>query len=313
MSIELHHYLSDSGGNFTEMATRPPVPGEENDRQSNGGNSTLSSGSYKSHLSASSAKSENKMSPAVTPRRSNLDKTSTSLSYGCQYDEAPLGFEPEGSAASSPPFTESSTPPFLKWAENLNYLLEDRDGVKLYKDFLEQENCQHLLSFWFACQGFKIMESKSKLLDLAKVIYKRYIKSDKLNIGLEFTKPISKRIKTEDIDSYIFDHAQAKVERIMREETYPVFLKSDLYVQYVDANGETPKSGNQSTSNVSSGSNSVRPMSGLLPTVTEDEELKDEDLNDSMKAMPPPSAPFSQSLHFPKTLRGQPPKDDWLV
>lgn len=53
-------------------------------------------------------------------------------------------YEPaEGSASTSPPLVE--TPPYLRWAENLHYLLTDPDGVDLFEKFLEQENCSHLL------------------------------------------------------------------------------------------------------------------------------------------------------------------------
>lgn len=49
----------------------------------------------------------------------------------------------EGSASTSPPLAE--TPPYLRWAENLHFLLADPDGVELFEKFLEQENCSHLL------------------------------------------------------------------------------------------------------------------------------------------------------------------------
>ena len=49
----------------------------------------------------------------------------------------------EGSASTSPPLAE--TPPYLRWAENLHYLLADPDGVALFEKYLEQENCSHLL------------------------------------------------------------------------------------------------------------------------------------------------------------------------
>ena len=136
MSMEVRQFLNDSGGNFTETAPRPPVfPGEENELHSNGGNSTRSSSSFKSHVSgkshsssksAGSKGSDMSHSPAGTPRRSNLDKNVSTISLSdsklvTDHDKflAPLGFEPEGSAvgfepessaASSPPFHENSTP-----------------------------------------------------------------------------------------------------------------------------------------------------------------------------------------------------------
>ena len=285
--MEVHQFLNESGGNFTESAPRPPVPGEENELHSNGGTSTRSSGSYKSHISGkshssgksvASHRSDVSHSPAATPRRSNLDKVGVSLSYPepkLDKDiEAPLGFEPEGSAASSPPFTENSTPPYLKWAENLKYLLEDSDGVKLFKTFLDQEHCSNTLDFWFACSGLKLVsaDDKDKVQNLVKLIYKKYIKGDQLSLKGQIKSAIIDRIKHDLVDQTIFDSAQTDVENSMRSDTYPLFLKSDIYVQYVQNGGESPK-----TSNNSSGSNSVRPMSGPLPTLVEDKELEQSD------------------------------------
>lgn len=286
MSIEVHNFLNDSGGNFTESAPRPPVPGEENELQSNGGNSTRSSGSHKSHISSkshSSGKShKSEHSPAATPRRSNLDRThnpTNRSNSNLDGDDAnaPLGFEPEGSAASSPPFTENSTPQYLKWAENLNLLLDDSDGVKLFKEFLDQEHCSNTLDFWFACRGLKMVPPKdnSKIIRLIRQIYKIFFKSDQLPFKPETKRTVLDKINRKEYNQSIFDVAQKEVEELMQSETYPLFLKSDLYVQYVQAGGDSPKTSNNS--NNSSGSNSVRPVSGPLPTLQEDSVLRSED------------------------------------
>ncbi len=290
--MEVQQYLNDTGGNFTEMAPRPPVPGEENELQSNGGMSTRSSGSHKSHLSgkshssgksATSHRSDVTHSPAATPRRSNLDKTGGSLSCSetkLDVDDeiAPLGFEPEGSAANSPPFTENTTPAYLKWAENIKHLLDDGDGVKLFKQFLEQEQCLNLLDFWFACKGHKLVAAsdKERIVNLAKLIYKKYIKGDQLNLKADTKKGIVDHLKKEQIDQSLFEGAQEEVESMMKNDSYPLFLKSDIYLQYVQNGGESPKTSNNS--NNSSGSSSTRPLSGPLPTLHEGEELKPEDL-----------------------------------
>ena len=195
--------------------------------------------------------------------------------------EAPLGFEPEGSAASSPPFTENTTPPYLKWAENLELLLNDREGVRLFKQFLDQEHSAQPLDFWFACRGLKIgvqSDDYPKVQSLVTLIYKKYIKGEQLKLRPEVKRGIAEKLKKKKYEQGIFDSAQSDIEDTMRSDTYPLFLKSDLYVQYVQTGGESPKT----TSNTSSGSNSVRPLSsGPLPTVPEGEELKQEDFKQS--------------------------------
>ncbi|KAK3610677.1 hypothetical protein CHS0354_028064 [Potamilus streckersoni] len=295
MASKVKLFLSESGGsNFTETAPRPPVPGEENELQSNGGQSTRSSGSRKSQVSTKSHASSNRslnsnkgdvnQSPAATPRKSN--KTGMlGQCCECSEEEAPLGFEPEGSAANSPPFTENSTPPYLKWAENLNFLLDDRDGVQLFRKFLEDEGIgSSSVDFWFACQGLKKKHvDDSQIQNVIRVINKKYIKSDKLPFLTEESKHeiFDKIQRKNELDQSIFDMAQGEVEHEMRNNTYPLFLKSDLYVQYVQKGGESPKS-----SNTSSGSNSARPLS--LPTLPEDQELEITNISYISDLGPPP-------------------------
>ena len=295
MSMEVHRFLSNSAGSFTETAPRPPVPGEENELQSNGGMSTRSSGSHKSQLSGrshtSSKSARSDVSLAATPRRSNLDKTITATSVradsklDCGDDDAPLGFEPEGSATNSPPFTENSTnstPPYFKWAQNLKYLLDDSDGVVIFKQFLEQEQCANVLDFWFACNGLKIVdaEDSKRIQNLGRLIYKKYIKGDQLKLSHDTKHAITEKLKKCQVDQTLFDQAQQEVENSMRTNMYPLFLKSDIYLQYIQNGGESPK-----TSNNSSGSSSARPVVGPLPTLHEDEELRHEDIKKSLTSM----------------------------
>uniref|UniRef100_A0A663N3D9 RGS domain-containing protein n=1 Tax=Athene cunicularia TaxID=194338 RepID=A0A663N3D9_ATHCN len=127
-SILTRCFPLDLGGSFTEDAPRPPVPGEEGELVSTDPR-PVSHGFY----SGKSDVVRNETSTA-TPRRSDLD----------------LGYEPEGSA--------SPTPPYLKWAESLHSLLDDQDGINLFRTFLKQEDCADLLDFWFACSGFRKLE-----------------------------------------------------------------------------------------------------------------------------------------------------------
>lgn len=289
MSSKVDMFLMESGGtNFTETAPRPPVPGEENEKESNGGMSTKSSLSNKSQMSANSGKSgSNKgdINPA-TPRKSNIsDKPGVTNALCSAFDEemdAPLGFEPEGSATNSPPFTENSTPPYLKWAESLQNLLEDHDGVTLFKAFLMQEDIGTAsVDFWFACQGLKKQKDEtetSQLLKLMRTICKRYIKGERLPfVDSETKKTVAECVTSQNetnVNVTLFDAAQSQVENYMKNETYPLFLNSNMYIQYVSREGDSPKS-----SNSSAGSNCAsRPVSsGPLPTVKEDQELGNDD------------------------------------
>lgn len=264
-------YLVDLGGSFTEDAPRPPVPGEE-------GELVSSDGRQYNHIFYPS-KNESLKSEAstATPRRPDLD----------------LGYEPEGSA--------SPTPPYLKWAESLHSLLDDQDGIHLFRTFLKQEECADMLDFWFACSGFRKLESnegnEEKKLKLAKAIYKKYI-LDSNGIVSRQIKPATRSFIKDcvmklHIDPAMFDQAQTEIQTMMEENTYPLFLKSDIYLEYTRTGGESPKL----YSDQSSVSGNGKVLPGYLPTLNEDEEWRcDQVLEEELESDPTPSNRLTQKL-----------------
>ena len=266
----LDKYFQDSLP-FNESSKRPPVPGEENELVSNGGHSTTSVKTASSEKSDKSLKSSK--SPAATPRRSVLEKTA-SYKIDAEEDEAPLGYEPEGMEMIKCA-DDSSTPPYRRWAENFDLLLNDRDGVNLFKNFLTQEHTVQPLDFCYACRGIKLVEesNKDKFFGLAKTIYKKFIKGDQLQLPQNVKRAIATKLQSKQYDPAMFEAAQSFVEESMRTNLYPLFLNSDIYVQYVQNGGESPKS-----SHSTSGSSSARPMSTALCTLHENSELRHEDL-----------------------------------
>uniref|UniRef100_A0A671TU34 Axin-1 n=1 Tax=Sparus aurata TaxID=8175 RepID=A0A671TU34_SPAAU len=244
---------------FTEDAPRPPVPGEEGSDVDPPGQSVSTRPNTLfqtlSYLPSSSSKmgdpsSYTPSSSSATPRRPDLD----------------LGYEPEGSA--------SPTPPYLKWAESLHSLLDDQEGIQLFRNFLLQEGCADLLDFWLACSGFR-KTSQEKRAKLAKAIYRKYI-VDGSGIVSRQIKAATKSFIRDCVgkphpDPAMFEQAQIEIQSMMEENTYPLFLKSDLYLEYTRTGGESPKP-NPSDQSPSSGP--AKPVPGYLPTLAEDEEWR---------------------------------------
>uniref|UniRef100_G3T683 Axin-1 n=1 Tax=Loxodonta africana TaxID=9785 RepID=G3T683_LOXAF len=262
----------DLGASFTEDAPRPPVPGEEGELVSTDPRPVSNT-----FCLGKGARPKGETTSTATPRRSDLD----------------LGYEPEGSA--------SPTPPYLKWAESLHSLLDDQDGIHLFRTFLKQEDCADLLDFWFACSGFRKLEpcdsNEEKRLKLAKAIYRKYI-LDSNGIVSRQTKPATKSfikdcIMRQQIDPATFDQAQTEVQSTMEENTYPSFLKSDIYLEYTQTGSESPKV----CSDQSSGSGTGKGVSGYLPTLNEDEEwMCDQDVEIEDSRGTAPSSRLTQKL-----------------
>nr|XP_057904243.1 axin-1 isoform X3 [Doryrhamphus excisus] len=260
-------FLVDLGGGFNEDAPRPPVPGEE-------GELVLTESRQHQHTAFPSKKCD---APVATPRRPDLD----------------LGYEPEGSA--------SPTPPYVRWAESLHSLLDDQDGIHLFRTFLKQEACADLLDFWFACSGFRKLETSNgndeKRLKLAKAIYKKYI-LDNNGIVSRQIKPATKSfikdcVMKPHIDPAMFDQAQTEIQTMMEENTYPLFLKSDIYLEHTQTEGESPKL----YADQSPTSDNAKSLVGYLPTLNENEEWRcDQDPEDRPDCDTAPSSRLTQRL-----------------
>uniref|UniRef100_A0A3Q4GQ85 Axin-1 n=1 Tax=Neolamprologus brichardi TaxID=32507 RepID=A0A3Q4GQ85_NEOBR len=265
---------------FTEDAPRPPVPGEEGSdvdtpvqSVSTRPNTLSQTAGYPLSSKMGDPSSYTPSSSSATPRRPDLD----------------LGYEPEGSA--------SPTPPYLKWAESLHSLLDDREGTQLFRTFLCQEGCADLLDFWFACSGFR-KTSQDKRAKLAKAIYRKYI-VDGNGIVSRQIKAATKSFIRDCVgkphpDAAIFEQAQTEIQTIIEENTYPLFLKSDLYLEYTRTGGESPKP-NPSDQSPSSGP--AKPVSGYLPTLAEDEEWREvEEEKDEDDCGDTPACRLTQTL-----------------
>uniref|UniRef100_A0A8C6T5E4 Axin 2 n=1 Tax=Neogobius melanostomus TaxID=47308 RepID=A0A8C6T5E4_9GOBI len=178
--------------------------------------------------------------PGSTPRR----------------NEDGLG-EPEGSA--------SPDSPLVRWTKSLHFLLGDRDGAHLFRTFLERENCVDILDFWFACNGFRQMDLKdTKTLRNNSVVAKQLKPATKTFIR--------DSIKKQQIDSSMFDQAQTEIQSNMEDNSYQMFLTSDIYLEYVRAGCENAAYINHSSLG------SLKLMCGYLPPLIEEEEWSCNDL-----------------------------------
>lgn len=69
-----------------------------------------------------------------------------------------------------------SPPSYFKWARTLKNLLDDGEGVELFKKYVESEGGIHAdrLKFYFACEGLKHQPDPEKAQQMIHVIY-RYV------------------------------------------------------------------------------------------------------------------------------------------
>ncbi|XP_050302242.1 axin-1 isoform X2 [Anthonomus grandis grandis] len=254
-------------GAFDHTSPRPPVIGEEKSHFLSdwGMEATSTSKQYAEDVfrfsKPSSPLPKRNLTLPINPSTSFSEMTGSS----CR-------------ASSNLPGGGRSPPPCLRWAHSLHALLQDGDGVKLFRQYLESEGKQHsnALDFWFACEGLRKQQGVEKIMQLVKLIYKKFFVKSQLPVPEEVRKEIGKIVKSSqclDPPVTLFDQVQAQIEHLIVTTTYPNFLKSEMYLQYVENVQSTSSSG--SSSDFSSGNDLSNMASGLdpLPTLHEDMEL----------------------------------------
>lgn len=65
----------------------------------------------------------------------------------------------------------------LRWAESLHFLLQDREGVELFKKYADSQGGADAdrVKFFFACEGLKQQIDPSKVKQIVGAIYKYFI------------------------------------------------------------------------------------------------------------------------------------------
>ncbi|KAM7363781.1 protein axin isoform 1-T1 [Cochliomyia hominivorax] len=129
----------------------------------------------------------------------------------------------------------NSPPSYLNWARTLNHLLEDRDGVELFKKYVEEEAPAYNdhLNFYFACEGLKQQTDPEKIKQIIQAIY-RFLRKSTLSVSEDLRRNIKAGLKNEiPLSPNIFDEMQKHVENTIRDNIYPSFLCSEMYILYI--------------------------------------------------------------------------------
>lgn len=137
-----------------------------------------------------------------------------------------------GSSARSP-----ASPPYMRWARSLHELLEDAEGVRLFRKFVGGAGGLHVdrLNFYFAVQGLRQEADAAKIRQVVSAIYK-FLRKSQLAMPEELKQQVKQSLKDgSSIEKNIFDNMEQEVTRAITETTYQAFLRSDAYVSYVSA------------------------------------------------------------------------------
>lgn len=99
-----------------------------------------------------------------------------------------------------------------------------------FHSFLKSEFSDENIEFWLVCEDFKKIRNSSRLNSRAKKIFERYVKSEapkEINIDHRTRDLIKQNVQAPT--RLCFDDAQKIVYGLMEKDSYPRFLRSDIY------------------------------------------------------------------------------------
>uniref|UniRef100_A0A8C6WYZ3 RGS domain-containing protein n=1 Tax=Neogobius melanostomus TaxID=47308 RepID=A0A8C6WYZ3_9GOBI len=104
------------------------------------------------------------------------------------------------------------------------------DGLATFRTFLKSEYSDENIEFWLTCEDYKKIRSSFRMSSRAKRIYEQFIKAEspkEINIDYQTREQIKRNVKSPTV--HCFDEAQKIVYGLMERDSYPRFLRSDMY------------------------------------------------------------------------------------
>ncbi|XP_063287505.1 regulator of G-protein signaling 3-like [Pelobates fuscus] len=116
------------------------------------------------------------------------------------------------------------------WGQSLDSLLAHPYGRAVFRVFLRSEFSDENLDFWLACEDYRDTHPTFIMHSRARKIYHHYI-------AFQAPKEVNLDARTRELTEHnlllptrtTFDEAQRRIYGLMERDSYPRFLRSDLY------------------------------------------------------------------------------------
>ncbi|XP_061194561.1 regulator of G-protein signaling 12-like isoform X2 [Saccostrea echinata] len=120
------------------------------------------------------------------------------------------------------------------WAVNFEKLLKDGSGLVIFTEFLKKEFSQENIIFWKAVEQYKKVVEADKRKARAKEIFTKHVSvkaTDPINIEQNARQQVEKQLDNPSTST--FDRPQQEIFKLMKQDSYPRFIKSEMYKVYL--------------------------------------------------------------------------------
>ncbi|XP_031780001.1 regulator of G-protein signaling loco isoform X3 [Nasonia vitripennis] len=117
------------------------------------------------------------------------------------------------------------------WAISFEKLLEDPKGLQTFAKYLKKEISHENIYFWAACERYSDTEDLVARKRLAAQIYQRHLSNnapEPVNVDSHAAGKITPELLN-SAPADLFAQAQKQVFNLMKFDSYPRFLRSDIY------------------------------------------------------------------------------------
>ncbi|XP_056615547.1 regulator of G-protein signaling 13 isoform X1 [Triplophysa dalaica] len=145
---------------------------------------------------------------------------------------------------SSAPESRLSLEDTQQWAHSLDRLLRSKYGLATFRTFLKLEYSDENIEFWLTCEDYKKLTSSHKMMARAKKIFEQFVKAEspkEINIDYHTREEIKRSVRKATVQC--FDEAQKIVYGLMERDSYPRFLRSDMYKSLLESLAEDAERG----------------------------------------------------------------------
>ncbi|XP_027875459.1 regulator of G-protein signaling 11 [Xiphophorus couchianus] len=116
-----------------------------------------------------------------------------------------------------------------RWSFSFMELLSDAMGRREFMTYLEKEFSAENLHFWQACEEIRHGES-SKIVEKVEDVYKNFLAPGAARWVNIDSKTMDKTLEgIKQPHRFVMDDAQMHIYFLMKKDSYPRYLKSDLY------------------------------------------------------------------------------------
>ncbi|XP_053325171.1 regulator of G-protein signaling 8-like isoform X2 [Spea bombifrons] len=128
-----------------------------------------------------------------------------------------------------------------RWARSFDLLLSHKYGRSAFRAFLQTEFSEENLEFWIACEDFRKTRSLNKLPAKARRIFQEFIDVQApREVNIDFPTREMTRRNLQHPTLSCFDLAQLRVHSLMERDSYPRFLRSQIYNDLLSHTQKSP-------------------------------------------------------------------------